>query len=341
MIKGHGNDVYRYKKKILADFSSNVYSDKVSKKLTKHLTSSMGLLINYPEPDAITLQEKIAIHHKLDKEQVLVTNGSTEAFYMLAHFFQGKQSTILIPSFAEYEDSCIMYNHKIRFITDPIKLEMIDPRPDIVWIGNPNNPDGRIIQKEEILNFCKNNPHIVLIIDEAYAELSFGFESCIPLVNDFENLIIIRSLTKTFSVPGIRLGYMVFNMSFYNKIAALRVPWSVNLLASEAGSYIMDNYELLQPDNKIITELSVGFQNKLGSLTGLNITNSKCNFFLCKIESGDALLLKNFLVEEYGLLIRDASNFRGLDKSHFRLSVQKTAYNNILIEGIKQWMARS
>jgi len=338
MIKGHGNDVYRYKKKILADFSSNVYSDRLSKKLIKHLTSSLGSLVNYPEPDAMTLQEKISFHHKVNKDQVLVTNGSTEAFYLLAHLFKEKQSTILIPSFAEYEDACYLYRHKLKFVDNLINLRSIDPNSDVVWIGNPNNPDGKIFSREEISDFCKNNPKTCLIVDEAYAELSFGFESCIPLVNEFENLVIVKSLTKTFSIPGIRLGYMVFNPQFYNMIEALRMPWSINTIAIEAASFILDNYEPLLPDSKAITELSLGFQNKLGLIEGLTIINSKCNFFLCKLNSGCVSILKDFLIEEYGLLIRDASNFRGLDKTCFRLSVQKAAYNNILIQGIKQWM---
>ncbi|MCD4770549.1 MAG: aminotransferase class I/II-fold pyridoxal phosphate-dependent enzyme [Bacteroidales bacterium] len=117
MINGHGNDSYKFKQKIKADFSTNVYYKGIPEPLKAHLTKSVPTILNYPEPDAKTLQEKIAAFHNLDGNQVIVTNGSTEAFYMLAHFSRGKKSYVLFPSFAEYEDACKLNGRSLKYVS--------------------------------------------------------------------------------------------------------------------------------------------------------------------------------------------------------------------------------
>jgi threonine-phosphate decarboxylase len=336
MIEGHGNNIYKYKGKRIADFSSNVVSGGISPGLEKHLIQNINTISNYPEPDARSLQEIIAKHHKVELNNILVTNGSTESFYLIAQIFHGKKSVISIPSFAEYEDACKSHCHNIEFLSN----QMINPdtkfNADTVWIGNPNNPDGKIIALDTIKKLCKNNPEIYFIIDEAYAELSINHQSCVSIINKFPNIIVVRSLTKCFAVPGIRLGYLITNEYLQKKKMDIKAPWSVNSLSIETGKYIMQNYHKLLPNVSKLISQSKNFQKEVNKLNDLEVFETNCNYFLIKLSKGNSTDLKNFLINKYGILIRDASNFRGLNNSYFRIAVQNNSLNNKLIEGIKK-----
>lgn len=337
MIKGHGNDIYDFRDKIIADFSSNVVYKGPPCELIDFLANSVKNIVNYPEPDADSLRLKIAKYHKIDVASIIVTNGSTEAFYMLAHIFKGKKSSILIPSFSEYEDACCLYDHDIDFYSNSVFNSELKIKSDILWIGNPNNPDGKIYKIDEIKDFLINNPQIILIIDEAYIDLCINNYSCIDLINEFENIIIVRSLTKSFAIPGIRLGYILSSPEIRMKLLKVKIPWSVNIIALNAGNYIFDNYSELLNEFKDIANNSIILQRNLSQIKGLDVFNSLCNYFLLKLEEGKAIELKHFLIENYGILIRDAANFRGLDSSFFRVAVQDEIKNKLLIKGITEW----
>jgi len=208
MIEGHGNNIYQYKTKIVADFSSNIVYQGISKDLAEFISQKINTINNYPEPDAGSLQEMIAIHHNILPNNILATNGSTEAFYLLGLLFYGKRSAIIIPSFAEYEDACKVHNHHIEYISNNELISVQNFKTDTVWLGNPNNPDGKVIPPETIKKWCINNPDVTFILDEAYSELCIKHVSAISLITKLDNLIITRSLTKSFAIPGIRIGYI-------------------------------------------------------------------------------------------------------------------------------------
>lgn len=336
MMYGHGNELSLYNSEIIADFSSNVSFEPVSPRLIKYLANELSCINSYPEPDAASLIHKLAKHHQVTKENLLITNGSCEAFYLLARIFQKKHSLIPVPSFSEYEDACKVNNHQISFI-DNKELTDKFSEFDLVWIGNPNNPDGKTIPKEEIEHFSKASPNVYFIIDEAYAELCAGFESSISLTNDHDNLIVIRSLTKTFSIPGIRIGYVMATQAIIKNLKKFIIPWNVNALAIKAGNFILDEYNFLIPDINKILNNSFQLQTRLNEIKILEVMQSKCNYFLVHLLKGKSDELKEYLIKEKSVLIRDASNFKGLDKSWIRIATQKTAQNNLLYESLVEW----
>ncbi len=335
MINGHGNDIHNYEKEIVADFSSNLFPGKPPVSLIDHLSNKLIDISDYPQSDALALQKQIARHHGVGADHVVATNGATEAFYLMAHLYKGSASTILIPSFSEYEDACRLYGHTLKFF--PSGSLDINPEPNLVWMGNPNNPDGKTICLEEIRAFCNSFPQTTLIIDEAYAELTVDFQSAVPFVNELDNLVVIRSLTKSFVIPGLRLGYLIAGTAICKRLIAYRMPWSVNSLAIEAGLFIMEHYQDLLPCSDGIINRSVELQEKLNSINKIDVLTSKSNFFLARLIDENAGSLKKHLLDDYGLLIRDASNFRGLDSSYFRLAVQDEEHNEKLLKAIKKW----
>ncbi|MCG8698597.1 MAG: histidinol-phosphate aminotransferase family protein [Bacteroidales bacterium] len=337
MLNGHGNDIYKYKGLIKADFSSNIVYSGVNEGLLGCLKNCIGRIDNYPEPNSESLTVKIADYHHLNNDNILVTNGSIEAFYLVAQLFSGKQSLLVIPSFAEYEDAARIHHHKLSFTTFEMLHSAINQSFDLVWIGNPNNPDGKSLSKNEILENCHNFPQTTFVIDEAYADLCLDFESAIELVSQVDNLIVIRSLTKAFAIPGIRLGYVVTSLKIQESLKRIKSPWTVNTLALEAGKYIIDNMDALKPDGEFIAIQSKNLQKELSSINFIAVVPSLCNFFLCKILKGTASGLKAYLIEKHGFLIRDASNFRGLNDKHFRIAIQNTELNKKLVDAIRMY----
>jgi len=345
MIHGHGDDAYKYNKPIVADFSSNVWFEGPSTNLLKHLQDQLHKVDHYPEPGGETLQRKVADYHNLEFKNCLITNGSVETFYLIALACRKHKSTIVTPCFSEYEDACQIHDHEIQFVknTDQWKEQIYGSQ--VVWFGNPNNPDGNVIGPEVLERLLEEHPETVFVVDEAYGELCTGFQSAVSLLPEYQNLLIVRSFTKNFAIPGLRLGYVLGEKSLIEKLHKLKMPWTVNSIAMEAGRFIMEHYDELMPDKYKVKAASEAFHRQLKTLEdSLTIIPSHCNYCLIKLNGFYSGKLKQYLVEEYGILIRDASNFRGLDEQYIRVAVQKPKQNSLLTEGLKngiKWLSNN
>jgi threonine-phosphate decarboxylase len=339
MLHGHGNDLHHQQFKVKADFSSNVAPVGMPEALAEHLHKHLHLLGNYPEADAAVAATAIARHHNIDPAQVIVTNGSTEAFYLVAQLFRGQASLILTPSFAEYEDAGRCHQHTLTFLPHQQLVSELPGDYAAVWIANPNNPDGYTWAPGLIKEHCRQNLQTYFIVDESYANLCPTTQSLIEESMP-PNLIVVRSLTKDFGLPGLRAGYLVAAPEIVKSINCLRMPWSVNALAQEAIGFIMTHYRTLLPDTSAILEESQRVQKMLADLPQLQVTPSDCNYFLVETKVSDAADLKHFLLQNHGFLIRDASNFRTLSPQHFRLAVLSPGYNNQLISALQSWISQ-
>lgn len=338
MIEGHGNDLYRYGDKIRSDFSSNVAGRCVPDILLDFISSQLDSLATYPEPDSVSLRTLLGDRFALSENQVFVTNGSVDAFYTVAAAFRNCQSLIFTPSFAEYEDACCLHDHRLFFRNNDTFTGAFDEKPDLVWLGNPNNPDGKCCSSAMIRDWLSGNPDTVFVIDEAYGGLCLNFESSVGLLAEFENLIIIQSMTKQYVLPGLRLGYMLTGKILSDRLRKFCIPWSVNAIAQRVGCYIFENEDLFRLDRKETVRMSRELQNRLSSLAEIEVKPSLCNFFLMRFLSANTSLLKEYLIKTHGILIRDASNFRGLDSHYARISVQTDAENDLLFQAIKHYI---
>jgi len=336
MIEGHGNDLHHYGDKVKSDFSSNVAARRVPEALLSFLATQLETIATYPEPDSETLRNALGNRLQVDASQVFVTNGSVEAFYTIAAAFRQSRSLVLVPSFAEYEDACRMHDHTIFYKNNELLHEAGNVRPQLVWLGNPNNPDGRLYAAKEIEEQLRQNPDTVFVVDEAYGELCSGFESVVGLVNRFDNLIVVHSMTKQFVLPGLRLGYMVTSRSLATRLRSFSVPWTVNSLAQKVGVYLMSREGLSFQDKENILRRSIELQKRFTALPEITVTPSPCNFFLLRTEQLEAAVVKERLMNDFGLLIRDASNFRGLDNHAIRISVQTDEENEQLFRAIEK-----
>jgi threonine-phosphate decarboxylase len=339
MLFGHGDDVYASQSEVKANFSSNVWYGASLEKLADHLTARFEVLARYPEPDAGSLKRLLARRYEVKEENVVITNGSVSAFYLLAQIWKGAKSMIATPAFSEYEDACLLYDHKIKFVSNRDGLAgLASEEQDLCWICNPNNPDGRLYHRSDLLKLIETNPKTMFIIDQAYK--AFTTEELLKPADVLrnKNLVLVQSISKAHKIPGLRIGYIIAGSKVAAKVSRHLIPWSVNAMAIEASKYILIHpAQFTLPIRKWQRE-TAELIYQLNKLEGIEVIPSSVTFFLVRLKDGQASELKRFLLERYGILIRDASNFRGLDDTYFRICTQNDADNRLLLEGVKAWL---
>lgn len=330
----HGNDGYRFHHKIKADFSTNTWYLGPHPDLVELLRKEIGDIASYPELQSESLTAMLADYHHLANDQVLVCNGTAEGIFYIAQAHGGASSRIITPTFSEYEHACQTYQHQISFCGANFVSEGMYTKTDIFWLCNPNNPTGQLFSKELLIDLLNNNPQTLFIIDEAYADFCIEDISMVPFIGKYKNLLILKSLTKNHCLPGLRLGYILGHQQRIKELENIRPPWSVNCLALKAGEFAL-NHRLISNEELIqYLGLARDLRSELECINGIETFPTSTGFFLLKTPA-PAAELKHILIEEYGLLIRDASNFRTLSDYHIRLATLSREENKLLIKAFK------
>ena len=332
MIEGHGDDAYKYKA-IKINFSSNVYNHVDHSGLHQHLFQQMESIRTYPEPEPYSLEKVLAKRFHLSSEEVCVTNGATEAIYLIAQTFRNQISAILMPTFSEYADACRLHGHKVVPIYN---LNRLPDRGRLIWLCNPNNPTGEVREKEVLTACIKQNRQRIFVMDQSYEFFTQKALLTAREAAEFPNVILLHSMTKRFAVPGLRLGYITACKELLHEIRTQRMPWSVNQLAIEAGHYLLSSSQYDIDISLLLREKERLIQSLL-SIGGMEIWPSDTHYMLVQLRMGKAAALKEYLATEQGILIRDASNFEGLNEHFFRIATQTPEENDKLVESIKKW----
>lgn len=335
MTDGHGDDLYRYSN-IRLNFSSNIYNHLDHSGLDAFLSERIGSVHSYPEPVPESLESEWALRMGLDSRNMCVTNGATDAIYLIARAFYGADSVIVMPTFSEYADACRMNMHKVRpaYSLDSLKV----PVNGLCWICNPNNPTGTVYSPEILTELAEGNPGCTFVIDQSYAGFTDMELLSARKAAECPNILLLHSMTKKFAIPGLRLGGITGYEKAVERMKRFRMPWAVNSLAIEAGKYLLENsgnYNI--SINELLAEKE-RISNEIRAIGGIDVWKSSTHFFLCQLRMGRASALKDFLAEEYGILIRDCSNFEGLDERFFRIAVQLPSENDELVSAIRDWV---
>ncbi|NTV47177.1 MAG: pyridoxal phosphate-dependent class II aminotransferase [Chlorobiales bacterium] len=357
MLTGHGDDTYAHTKEIIANFSSNVWHGGPPQGLKEHLFSSWSKIASYPEMLSESLRLTLARHYQVEAGNILVCNGATEAIYLIAQLFRQKETAILCPTFSEYEDACKIFEHSLSFayrnelqeksLPEVLSSCKDDTASDLIFICNPNNPTGELFSLAEIEQLLARFPKTVVVIDEAFIEFTANpSQTVLELLSSHSNLVVLRSMTKLFAIPGLRLGYILADERLIKKLEALKQPWSVNTFAIEAGKFVIDNYPDTVPNLAELLGQTKVFASSLAELEGLHVMPTCTHFLLCELTEGSeyfrsATRLKAFLLENFGILIRDSSNFRGCHEGHFRVATLTADKNLLLTQALKEWKQKS
>ena len=335
MIEGHGDDLYKYGKKIVSNFSSNVYNRLDHSGLYQPLNERLSTICSYPEPMPYSLESEIARRYSLTPRQVCVTNGATEAIYLIAQVFQGRISAVLGPTFSEYADACRVHRHKVKPF---YSLDALPEDAELVWICNPNNPTGEVRNKEDLKALVDSHPDKLFIFDQSYEYFTLKSLLGIKEAASFPNVILLHSMTKQYAIPGLRVGYFTASEGLTDDVRCRRMPWSVNSLAIEAAKYLLEEGDGISADIPQLLAERERLTNLLLATGMLEIWPTDTHYMLIKLRMGKAAALKDFLAVNHGILIRDASNFEGLDERFFRIATQTPEENDKLVKAISEWM---
>lgn len=334
MLDGHGDDIGKYKN-IRANFSSNVLYGPLDAGLQTYLQERIAMVTHYPEADASTVQAAAAAAYGVLADEVLVMNGATEAIYLIAQAFFGGSATIFTPTFAEYEDACRLFGLQVRLQSwETVKEEDLFST-DLVFLCNPNNPTGLALPLGRVKRLLDGNPESLFVIDESYIEFTNATASILDSLADHPNALVLRSLTKSYRIPGLRIGFVLGQSMRIALLRRLKMPWSVNHLALEAASYIFRHAQEL--DISSLLDATAGWQRELQLATGWRAHPTDTHYFLMETPAAfTAAELKLYLINNHGLLIRDAANFRGLTPHYFRVACQSSTENQLLTEALYQ-----
>lgn len=339
------------------DFSAGINPLGPPESVQKLLGTLLPDLMEYPDPDSSELKETLSSVLKVDQECFTITNGSTELIYILpALFGKGKSALLLQPCFSEYARALELASVPVTEINleaskgFSVEIEtfliQISRMKNLggIFIGHPNSPTGNLWKKEDLislLNFCEKK-EIYLIIDETFLEFAEPGYSLLDQRINSRFLILIRSMTKFYALPGVRLGYGIMSPETVKRLEAHRPPWSVNVVAQKLGNAALSDRNYPQQVRDYVRQEKNYLYQNLNNINALDVFPSDANFILfClnKNSENDADQLYRYLLRNR-ILVRNCGNFSGLSPCYFRVAVKKRTENDILVSYLEEYFTQ-
>lgn len=354
--KGHGGNIrafikqYNLPKNKLVDFSANINPLGLPNRIKKLIRENINSLRHYPQPDSCGVRHALANFHHINPQNVLAGNGSIELIYLIPQALKIKKALIITPTFSEYESACKLYGVKTLFLNtnedsdfkiDMVKLEKLIPKVNLIFLCNPNNPTGVVVSGEDmrfLMHMCAKHK-VFLVVDEAFMDFVENGNQFTILKEAVKNnyVLVLRSLTKIFALAGLRLGYLVGHLNLINKLSSFQYPWNVNTLAQICAEEVVKDKAYINKTREFISKEKSYLFTRLKEIAGLKVYPPSVNFILCKLEDSalrNVDILSRKLARS-GIIIRNCSNFRGLNNRFFRIAVRKRRENRKLIKALK------
>jgi threonine-phosphate decarboxylase len=334
----------------IIDLSANINPFGPPKELLDNWSQLLKEVVEYPDPYAQNLRKKISESVHVDSEKILVGNGGAELIHLIARMLTKKRVLIVQPTFSEYEKACRsfrceVYHHQV---TDPHwnleleKLKLSLSEMDALFLCNPTNPTG-IVYSYEILKEIVEEAYrqqCTVIIDEAFYDFVMDFQTLVPLLQEYKNLIIIRSMTKMFSIPGIRLGYLLADKEIIQHLQSNQVHWSVNAIALKAGEFLLEQEDFIRETQYRIKEERESLFSFF-DCQHFQVSPSQTNFYLLRDPSiEDQFFLFSFLLKK-GIVCRHTLNFQGLEGRWLRFAIKGKKEHTRLMEVMREWRQKT
>ncbi|MFN2267363.1 MAG: cobyric acid synthase [Desulfonatronovibrio sp.] len=350
LFQPHGGDIFQAADfcgclpEEIIDFSANInpYGPPIG--LNSALTENLLKIAHYPEPYSKSLIEEASRFFQVPSEMIIAANGATEILDIIPRIFVREQALISVPAYAGYLESIRKNNLSVKYVScsDPQDIlstttenitQALDSK-SIIFLGRPGNPAGDIVDVGFLKSLITDNPESFFVIDESF--LDFVPQEKSLVYTGFENLLIVRSLTKIYTIPGLRLGLAMGHPQIMNRLRQFLSPWSVNSLAQAAGTYCLQQKDFIKDSISKISLSKQALVKCLKQIPWIKVFKGHGNFLLCRIRdsrfTAHELCLK---LLSQKILIRPASNFYGLDKYFFRIAVKNDADNHYLYSSLK------
>ncbi len=355
----HGGNIYEAARRTglpeseIIDFSASINPMGVPKGAARKMRMVVSRLYHYPEPYAEELSAKIATNMGVPADCVLCGNGSTELIYLIPRALQPRSALIPEPTFRLYERACRVSGTR-EIVGFPLKetdhfdvpaedfarvlsrnaVREEGPHPSdnggcaMAFLCNPNNPTGRLVSRDDVLTIARAaaDAACYLVVDEAF--MDFCPDESVSLeVMANPYLIVLRSMTKFYALSGLRIGYGIFHPRVASLIRACKEPWAVNSLAQAAAFAVLDD-NAYQKESMAMRAREKTFLERGLARIGIRFTPSRANYYLIRLTEAEELRKG---LEKKGILVRDCSNFVGLDGSYLRIAVRSRRENRILL----------
>ncbi|OMP68085.1 threonine-phosphate decarboxylase CobD [Domibacillus epiphyticus] len=299
----------------------------------------------YPDPTGYKAVMSIADKFDVAYDQVLLGNGAAEIIHFIARYTAGQHAVICTPAFSEYEDACQAYGCPIEYVPVPISSwqlpidELVEQskKAGVIFLCTPNNPTGQSFNEKDIVSLLDQTRHsnALIVIDEAFYDF-FGDESLVKYIAAYPHLAVMHSMTKMYSIAGLRIGYVISSSPIISKLKQYRPHWNVNAIALQVAEEIARDHAHAMKTREMIKGERERMKDLLEKL-GFLVLPSAVNFYLLKdpqLDNQKPIL--HFLLER-GIVLRHTENFKGLDGKWLRSAVKREKENNRLIEALKEW----
>jgi threonine-phosphate decarboxylase len=351
-----GGNIYRLAEELkiqerqVMDFSASANALGVSKKIKAELRRHLKFLNHYPDTDTRRLRKRLSQYHGIDPETILCGNGSTELIHLTARVLNPKKVLVTPPTYSGYERA-VRISSKSQVASFRLQKENnfdIDPDAlinamkgelpcDMVFLCNPNNPTGRLLKRDDVKRIAEAAKELrcYLIVDEAFIDFC-PEDSVIKYAGENPYLIVMRTMAHFHALSGLRIGYGVFPHDLVRRLRQDKEPWTVNSLSQRAAhvalqdkAYRKETFSLLKQEKRLL--------EKNFKKLGIEVLPSDTNFYLLRAPDATEISIH---LKQRGILVRDCSDFRGLDSSYMRVAVKSHKENCILIRELSAIMKR-
>ncbi|SOC43077.1 L-threonine O-3-phosphate decarboxylase [Ureibacillus acetophenoni] len=333
----------------LLDFSANLNPLGPPSWLKATLDDNYEKITRYPDPSYSNSILTIANHEGVEQDNVLLTNGGAEAIFLVAKYFENKKTMIVHPTFSEYERACKHYhidvedifyeqendfNLQITLISEKLKEK------DVLFLCRPNNPTGTVVAEEDLQLLLEEGKktETFIVVDEAFVDFLLP-----PTTNlstwlaSYPNLILLRSLTKLYTIPGLRIGYILARPSIINVLKNEQIPWSVNSLVDAVVPKLLEDRAFIEDTRAWLYEQSKSVYEMLAELD-FYTTPSQVNFYLLRDKKHPNRTEELFyFLLEHGILTRHTHNFKGLKGEFLRIAIRSKEENEQLLDVLRKW----
>lgn len=341
----HGGDIYD--KKLRCDFSTNVNPLGTPESVRRAVIESAGKVHLYPDPCCRELIHRISEYEGISQENILCGNGAAELIYSFCTAVKPKTALELAPTFSEYSaalevSGCTVERYELKkengFALTEAFLGVLESKEwDTVFLCNPNNPTGRLIDSELLEEICRicAKKGMRLFLDECFMELSEdgGRGSMKTYLDKYPGLFILKAFTKNYAMAGLRLGYcLCADRNLLGRMSGTNQVWNVSVPAQEAGAVALEETEFLTQARELISRERNYLIAKLKSM-GFYVCPSEANYILFH----SSLPLYTEMLDR-GIMIRSCADYHGLDCGWYRVAVKQREENDLLISELGEIM---
>ena len=350
----HGGNVYKVAREQhipvgrILDFSASINPLGFPPSGRRAISLALKQIVHYPDPDCWSLRQALARQCAVDPDMILVGNGSTELIHLLPRALTITSALVIGPTFEEYAHALTEAGSSVQYVHATYEEQFRPPlnetlrqlsgtrsRFDAVFLCNPNNPTGQVINRLAVQELAEavERRQGWLIVDEAFIDYCPA-QSVMPLLREYPRMIVLRSLTKFYSMPGLRIGYLVGGHKVVERVNDRQPPWSVNSLAQEVSLAVLRDHAYAAQSRTYMKSERSRVMRVLRSLSGLKIYPSAANFVLIEFPliTSAAEVTARLAVER--ILVRDCSTMPGLTSQMIRVAVKTEKENRRLLTAL-------